>query len=251
MTTAAPTRIADLPDLADEAPRRRRRWTWLVVAGAAVLLALIIASQILLPSMASDRLRDRLERQGEVSSVEVSAFPAAKLLFGQADEVDVRMERMDLAGGAGGGGGQSAIADAIERTNVAGRLDVNIGTLTAGPLTVRDARVTKRDGTLRTEALVSADALRDALPPALDLEPTATPDGELVLEGTLRARGIEIDGKADVLARDGKLILQPDGPGFIPLPSITVLDDPRLNLTDVGAQARDGDFVIRAEGTTR
>ena len=54
-----------------------------------------------------------------------------------------------------------------------------------------------------------------------------------------------------MLARDGKLILQPDGPGFIPLPSITVLDDPRLNLTDVGAEARDGDFVIRAEGTTR
>src|SRR2546421_9968047 len=63
------------------------------IAAAAVLVVLagLVAAQLLLPGIAENRLRDRLARDGHVDSVHVSAFPAVKLLWGHADRVTVHM----------------------------------------------------------------------------------------------------------------------------------------------------------------
>lgn len=47
-----------------------------LLAVAGILLAALIAAQLVLPGMAEDRLRSDLERQGSDVTVSVSAFPA-------------------------------------------------------------------------------------------------------------------------------------------------------------------------------
>ena len=78
----------------------RRRWPWLILAGAIVLLLLAV-SQAILPSMAENRLKDRLAKDGKVSEVHVSAFPAVKLMFGKADDVQIRMDSFTPPAGGG------------------------------------------------------------------------------------------------------------------------------------------------------
>ena len=69
----------------------------LAVAGGLILL--FVAAQLALPPIAEHRLRDRLERSGTVERVEISAFPAVKLLWHRADDVTVRMGRLRTGSG--------------------------------------------------------------------------------------------------------------------------------------------------------
>src|SRR5436309_934004 len=57
-----------------------------------LVLALLVVTQLALPGIAENRIRDRLAHDGRVESVRVSAFPAIKLLWGKADRVTVRMQ---------------------------------------------------------------------------------------------------------------------------------------------------------------
>jgi hypothetical protein len=66
-----------------------RRLGALGVAGLVVVL--LVVGQLVLPGIAAQRLRDRLGRSGRVLEVQVSAFPALKLLWHHADSVVVRM----------------------------------------------------------------------------------------------------------------------------------------------------------------
>ena len=62
-----------------------------VLATAGVVLLVLVLAQLLLPGIAAQRLRDDLQKSGTVLEVKVSAFPAIKLLWHQADSVVVRM----------------------------------------------------------------------------------------------------------------------------------------------------------------
>ena len=84
----------------------------IAIAGAAVVLLVLVLAQLLLPGIAADQLRDRLSKNGKVESVSVSAFPAIELLWHDADKVVVRMASyrsrtgklsslLDEAGGVG------------------------------------------------------------------------------------------------------------------------------------------------------
>ena len=57
-----------------------------------LVAALLVLSQLLLPGIAARRLRDQLSRSGQVTAVEVHAFPALKLLWRHADRVVIRMQ---------------------------------------------------------------------------------------------------------------------------------------------------------------
>jgi hypothetical protein len=230
-------------------PPRRRRWPWLAVPVAIVALV-AAAAQVVLPGIATDRLRDRLDDQGTVSKARVSAFPAIKLLWGKADEVEVRMDNFTPAATAGETGGSANLAGAVARTQAAGRIDVFVGSLAAGPVTLRDARLTKDGDRVRAQAMVTDGALDRALPDGLDLRPVATPGGQFVLQGGVSAFGFEARGRARLLARDGKLVIRPEGPPMAALATTTVFGDPRLDVESVGAQRHPGGFILSAEGST-
>jgi hypothetical protein len=205
-----------------------------LAAGLAVLLAALVASQLLLPRAAERRVRDDLEDTGTVESVHVHAFPALKLLFGHADRVDVRV-------GAARAGGTDDLADLVDSTRRTDELRATAATLQLGPLRLRDLELRKDGPRLAGEAAVSQDDLAAALPVAVGLRPVEVGGGQLVLE----AQAGPVTVRARLSARDGDLVIAPDGllGGFA---SLTVFSDPRVQVTTVGARGRADGFTLTA-----
>jgi len=205
--------------------------------GAALfVLALLALTQVALPSVAADRLRARLARSGSVERVAVHAFPAVELLWGQADRVEVRMRSYRAS--------PAALGATLRDSAGAGRLDASTDVLSAGPLTLRDARLHEQGRVLSGEALVTEADLRAAVPPPLAVRPIASGDGQLVLQGTASLLGASVSARFRLLATEGRLIAEPEGVPF--LPTLTVFADPHLRVDGVGARTAPGGFALTA-----
>ncbi len=205
--------------------------------GAAGLVVLVlVAQQLVLPGVASRRLRDRLEQRGEVRRVSVSAFPAFKLLWGRADRVEVRMASATLSGAG-------SFAAELGRAREVGRADIRADVFSVGPLRLRDARITKDGDRLHGEAALTRADLAAAVPVDLGLQPVDAGDGSLTLEGRIGP----VSAQARLSAADGALVIAPAGllGGFA---GIRVFDDPRLRVDAVGARERPDGFTLTADG---
>jgi hypothetical protein len=201
------------------------------------LILLIVAAQVALPRIAEHRLRDRLERSGTVERVEISAFPAVKLLWHRADDVTVRMGRLRT--------GSGNFADLLASTGDTDDLDASAEEQRILTLRLHDSRLRKRGDELTLSSTVDDADLQAALPPGFDVRPVASGNGALVFEGSADLLGQRFQGQAVVAARDGKLILAPDLPfgGFF---TVTLFTDPRIEVLSVGAQQRAGGFTVVA-----
>ena len=73
--------------------RAARLALWLL----GVVVVLLGLAQLLLPKFAADRISSRVGRYGKVTSVHVSAWPAVKLLFKDADSISVRAHDIALS----------------------------------------------------------------------------------------------------------------------------------------------------------
>ncbi len=207
------------------------------LAIAAGLILVLVAAQLALPGIAEHRLRDRLERSGTVERVEISAFPAVKLLWHRADDVTVRMGRLKT--------GSGNFADLLVRTVDTDDLDASAEEQRILTLRLHDSRLRKRGDELTLSSTVDDADLRAALPPGFDLRPVASGDGTLVLEGSAELLGQRFQGRAVVAARNGRLILAPDVlfGGFL---TVTLFADPRIEVLSVGARQRAGGFTLVA-----
>jgi len=208
--------------------------------GALVLLAVL--AQLVLPGIAERRLRDRLERNGEVERVDVRAFPAVMLLWGRSDRIAIRM------GEARAGPGR--FADLVAGTRDTDRLDARVRTLRVLTLRFRDLTLRKRGRTLTGSATVTDADLRAGLPGGFDVRPVASSGGALVFEGTATVLGRRLTGQAVVAARNGRVMLAPNVlfGGFL---ALTVFEDPRIEVLDVGARQRPDGFVVTARARLR
>jgi hypothetical protein len=118
---------------------------WLIVA-ALVILALGVASQLAIPPLAANHIEGKLTEGGGTAEVSLSAFPAARLLFGDGERIEVRGTGLDLA--------------LERRTEVLGELDgfdevdVRLEDFRAGPFEMRAFELT-RDGSAATYHFVS------------------------------------------------------------------------------------------------
>src|SRR2546421_2444645 len=212
------------------------------IAAAAVLVVLagLVAAQLLLPGIAENRLRDRLARDGHVDSVHVSAFPAVKLLWGHADRVTVHMASVRT--------GTGRLGHLLASPGDAGRVDATARELDVLTLRLRDASLRKRDGRLEGEATVTDADLRAALPAGFAVRPVASGNGQLVLRGTATLFGATISANAVLLAQDGSLRIAPDVP-FGGFAALTVFSDPHVHVEGVGARAAPGGgFTLTAHG---
>ena len=215
----------------------------LLAAGIAVfLISLAAAAQLLLPGLAEDNLRGDLEKRGQVRRIDVSAFPALKVLFGRADRVEVEMGEVRA--------GQGELADLLARTSDTDELRATATSLRVGPFVARDARLDKRGRRLRGSVAVTVAELTAALPLEVGLEPVETEDGSLLLEATAGVFGQEITVRARLAAEDGALVIAPEGllGGFA---TLTVFKDPRVRVSRVGAEPATGGFTVTADATIR
>jgi hypothetical protein len=207
------------------------------LAAAAALAGVAVALQLALPALAERRLRARLERVGSVERVHVSAVPALKLLWDRADRVELRMSRSTA--------GPQRFADLLAGTARTGELDAVVEVFDLGPLVLRDARVRKAGDGLVGEASITEADLRAALPAGFDLRPVAAGGGSLVLRGQATVLGRTVSAEVVALARDGRLLLAPGVP-FGTLLTVSVFDDPRVLVADVGARPRADGFTLTA-----
>jgi hypothetical protein len=206
-------------------------------AGATVLLVLVLA-QLFLPGIAAQQLRDRLSKNGRVLSVSVSAFPAIELLWHDADKVVVRM--------AGYRSGTGHLSSLLDEAGGAGSLTASATVLTAGLLTVHDATLVKRGDELTATAQVTEADLRSAVPFIDDVVPVASSGGQLTLRGTGTFLGVSATVDANVSAQHGKLVVTPDVP-FGGLATVTLFDDPHVQVQGVSAAATPGGFAVTAQ----
>jgi hypothetical protein len=163
-----------------------------------------------------------------------------ELLWDRAGEVDVHLAsyRSRTSGSLG---------KALEQTADVGTINATVGRLTAGPVTLLDVSLRKRGDVLRATAILTQANLQAALPAGLEVKPVASGDGELVLQGS--ALGLTVD--ATLSARGGVLRITPDVPLIGGLLTLTVFQDPRVDVEAVGARSVSGGYSMFATARLR
>jgi hypothetical protein len=206
-----------------------------VAAAAGGLFLLLVVAQFVLPAIAERIVRGQLDDRGKVESVDISAFPAVKLIFHKADSVRVHMSSLELGAGD--------IGEQIEDTRDAAEVDARIDSASLGPLQLHDLEFHKRGDDLAGEASVTTEDLQAALPFDLEVAPVASGDGALTMEVAFGP----VAGRARLSALDGSLQIAPDGllGGFA---ALTIFEDPRVVVTGVGARGLADGFTLTADG---
>jgi hypothetical protein len=204
--------------------------------GLALLVILLLIPQLILPGIAADRLRDRLSKSGKVLDVQVSAFPAIQLLWNSADRVVVRLKSYHSNPGP--------LASLLNQASEVGSLDASAGELDTGLITLHNASLRKRGNGLTGSATVTAADLRSALGGTIQgLQPVASGGGQLTLQGTV----VGVTADATLRAENGALVVQPDVP-ILNFFTLTVFNDPRIDIQGVGAADAPDGFSVSAYG---
>ncbi len=205
------------------------------IAAAGVIVLLLVLAQLFLPGLAEQRLRDQLARSGQVLEVKVSAFPAIKLLWHNADHVVIRMGSYRANPGL--------IGSQLSQAGDVGTLDASATEVSSGLLTVHDAVLHKRGDQLTASALVTEADLRSALPILQSVEPVASSNGQLTLRGTATLLGVSATVDATVATVNGALVVEPDVP-FGGLATVTVFSNPHVYVESLGATQAPGGFTV-------
>lgn len=234
------------------APTRKPRR--LLAGGLAVILCLLVAAQVALPRIATDGLRSRLGRHGEVLAVSVSAFPALELLWGHADSVTLTMrsygsaptatpdaaalQQTDPTGSANQLDPQMRLANLLASTASTNSLEARIEHFRSGRVSLNEVVLTKHGSQLEASGLLTSAALRAALPDLLTLVPLSSPRGELLFRAGADVLGVRASVAARLVAHKGAVVIQPDLVGLFPsFFSITIFRDPRILVESVHSQA--------------
>ncbi|MHB8691811.1 MAG: hypothetical protein ACYDHH_11230 [Solirubrobacteraceae bacterium] len=243
--------------------RLRSRWT--AVAGASLLVVLFVLTELVVPPIAADRLRTRLQAHGMVERLSISAFPAIELLWGSADSVLVRMGAYDTARihpGVVGASGSAAssptparvgparkVANFLVSTAATDQLDASAQTFRAGRLVLVDVTLTKRGSELAASGLLTAAALRAAVPSGYALTPLPGGTGGPLLRGSVHILGETLSLDAGLRIKNGGLVLEPDIVGFFPsFLSLSVFNDPRIRVQSIGVTGIPGGWRVSATG---
>lgn len=204
-----------------------------------VVLVLLLVAQLVLPGIAAQSIRDRLQRSGRVLEVQVHAFPAIELLWHQADSVVVRMASYRST--------SSGIGSTLDQSTAVGSLDASVGRLNTGLLTLRNATLRKRDNVLTGSADVTEADLRAALPILQSVRPVASGNGQLTLQGTATLFGVSATVDANVRVQNGAIVVAPNVP-LGALATIKVFSNPHLAVESVGASPTSDGFSVTASG---
>jgi hypothetical protein len=196
-----------------------------VIVAIAVLLAL---SQIFLPKIAAATISSRLRRYGRVEQVSVSAWPALKLLWGEADSVTVRARDLSLR--------TQQAAKLLWEGRGANRIEMTAASVRLGPLRVTAVTLRKRDASLSAAAMASAEDVRAALPAGLSVALVRSEAGSVEVRASGGLFGVAASVDAVASPQEGRLVARPLGlllSGF----QLTLFADPHVYVESVSAIA--------------
>jgi hypothetical protein len=190
-----------------------------------VVVVLAVLAQLLLPWIAAKRISSRVARYGHVISVSVSAWPAVKLLWGDADSVKVRAGDLALS--------SRQASDLLWEGRGVGKMDLNAQAVRMGKLQVQDAVLHKRGPSLEAEAQTSEGEAQAALPGvSLKLLGSGSGQVKVLAGGSLFGVGASVEAVAE--ASQGNLIAHPLG-FLIEDFRLTLFSDRHVYVEGVGA----------------
>ncbi len=209
--------------------RGARAGRWSLAALTLVVLVLGLA-QALLPGIAADRISSKLGRYGKVERVSVSAWPAVKLLWGDADSVHVRARALTIS--------PARVASLLAEADGAARMDVSVREATLDSVALQDAMLRKRGPRLSAEATITGAAVAAALP---GMRVALLPGSAGTVRVRVGASLFGLSGSVDAVAgaSSGALVVAPEGSLFGAL-HLTLFADPRVYLEAVGARRVEG-----------
>ena len=103
-----------------------------------ILTTLLVAAQLFLPGVGEKRIEDRLTEGGGDADVTLSATPAARLLLGDGDRIEVRGSNLDLDL-------ETEDPEVLDRLDGFGEVEVALADFRAGPFAVSSFEMS-RDG---------------------------------------------------------------------------------------------------------
>lgn len=212
----------------------RRR---LAAAAAATLAVAALASQLVIPSVAEDRLRDRLATVGAVSNVDVSATPAVKMLFGSVDRAAVEMYDASLDGAA------DLDPEMIARLDGVQEVDARIDRLRAGPIDVDEVRLIKDGDSLEASGDLDLNALKGLIPGVK----VSVKGGSILLDLSESGLPLPFPVQLEIVAEDGAVVARPLGAAAAMLPAQPLLERPELSVQDLRAEVEDGRLTVAAD----
>ena len=218
-----------------------------LLVAAGLLVAVLALAQLTLPGLAARRLRSDLREHGHRVHVDVSAFPAIKLLWHDTDRVTATVGDYQ----SGGSGSGSSLADSLASTKDTDELDVHVGVLDVLLLRMHDVRLRKRGDVLTGQVRVDRGDVNAALPPQLHLVGRAAGGDALTLTGTTSVFGARVHGGARVGLDKGRVVIRPEGIPLASLVSFPVFSDSRVAVDALGARRAAGGFVVTARGHLR
>ncbi len=197
----------------------------------------LVGGQLLVPAIATTVLRHRLSKHGTVISARLSAFPWVELLWQHADSVTARMADFNAQ--------PQELDQLLQQADGIGKLDISIGVVHTGLLTLRDVSFSKHGDEMVGVARLELGDLRDALPIVRSLTPVPDSGGQLVLRGSASVLGVNAAVDFVVAARDGKLVVAPAGL-LGAFATVTLFDDPQIRVQSVDATTVPGGvrFVV-------
>jgi hypothetical protein len=215
---------------------------WLLGA-VVVLLGL---AQLFLPKLAASRISSRVGRYGKVTSVHVSAWPAVKLLWSDADSVEVRARHLSVS--------PSQTGKLLHEAKGVHDFDLFADEAREGPLPVIDVRLQKRGNALHASAFANSADVQAALPEGFGVQLIGSSEGkvEVRASGGLFGLGASVDAIAE--ASEGKLVVRPRG--LLESLKLTVFSQPQVALRSIGARAASGaggasGYELEASATLR
>lgn len=211
----------------------------MAISVGAGLVVVLVGGQFLVPEIATTALRHELSKHGRVVSARLSAFPWIELLWQRADSVTARMADFDVK--------PHELDNMLRQAEGIGRLDISIGVVHTGVLTLRDVTFSKHGDEMVGAARLELQDLQAALPIVRSLTPVSDSGGQLVLRGTASVLGVSAAVDVVVTARDGKLVVAPAGL-LGAFATITLYDDPGIHVQSVAATEAPGGVRFVARG---
>jgi len=117
-----------------------------VIAGV-VVVALLVVAQLAVPPFVESRIEDRLTAGGGSAEASVEVLPAARLLIGDGDSIEVTGSGLDLEVNSEEG--------VFDRLDGFGRVDIDLTSFRAGPFEIESFTLS-RDGSQTPYSLQSS-----------------------------------------------------------------------------------------------
>ena len=189
-----------------------------IVTVVVVIALLGLGSQVAIPAYVSSKVEDRLTDNGGSAHAEVHAFPALRLIGGDADRIEItgRDLKFDFP---------DADTDAFDRLDGFDEVQATLTDVTTGPFKVDRFELERAEGENAYRMVVQASATGDALAAYAGGEiggPVGglfgrfangiLPFGDDEIPVSIDARVRSDDGRAVVVQADGDVLGIPAGP---------------------------------------